>query len=163
MFRVRSRTSALGWALALTLCLHASACGGNAPAPVTAEATAGTGKQLTAFDAEGNSVVCELPRTECAERKTNPDFSDRCRLAGFRILRCGCEDVCSGKVEKNEKFYDASGKQRSCEPEQTGCSPAETSARFQDACTDARHKLVVCGCEWLCNGPLAGDSTTSSE
>lgn len=149
------------WPLGLGLLV--AACGGSSGAPRAAEHVANGGKELAAFDADGRSSVCETPREECAEPKANPDFADRCRLQGFRILRCGCDDLCSGKVETNEKFYDASGNERSCSPVEDACAPAETSAKFQDACTDARHKLVVCGCEWLCNGPLAKGVSGASE
>jgi hypothetical protein len=115
------------------------------------------------YDADGQSSACEAPREECAEAKRNPDFIDRCRLAGYRVLRCGCDERCASNVKKQETFFDSAGKERSCEPEQAGCTPPETSAKFQDACTDARHKLVVCGCEWLCNGPLAAGKATTPE
>jgi hypothetical protein len=83
------------------------------------------------------------------------DFNDECRRAGYRVVRCGCEDLCTGNVAKVEKFYDSSGVERPCAPERPDCTAPDTSAAFQDACTDAGHELVVCGCEWLCNGPLA--------
>src|SRR5689334_22945902 len=145
-----AQSLALGCALALLLAMGCASDARPARAPEqTAEPAT-----LVGYDAAGRTLTCETPREHCSESKTNRDFADRCRLAGYRLLRCGCDDVCSGNVKKQESFFDSSGQERSCAPEQEGCTPPETSARFQDACTDARHKLVVCGCEWLCNGPL---------
>lgn len=150
-------------ALALCLLLTVACASGGAGSARGPEPAGGQATTLSGYDAEGHSAACEAPRDQCPDAKANPDFADRCRLAGYRLLRCGCDDVCSGNVKKEEKFYDAAGKEQRCAPEQSGCSPPETSAKFQDACTDARHKLVVCGCEWLCNGPLATGKAGASE
>jgi len=108
------------------------------------------------YDARGASKACASPQANCPESARDPDFLDRCRLKGFQVRQCGCEQLCSGNVAKEEKFYDAQGKVRDCKPEQSDCTPKDTSASFQDGCTEAGHKLVVCGCEWLCNGPPRG-------
>jgi hypothetical protein len=105
------------------------------------------------YDAHGASKTCAAPQASCPESARNADFLDRCHLKGFQVRHCGCEELCSGNVATEEKFYDAQGKARECKPEQSDCTPKDTSASFQDGCTDAGHKLVVCGCEWLCNGP----------
>lgn len=105
------------------------------------------------YDAHGASKACAAPRPSCPGGARNPDFLDRCSLKGFQVRQCGCEQLCSGNVAKEEKFYDAQGKSRECKPEQSDCAPKDTSASFQDGCTEGGHKLVVCGCEWLCNGP----------
>lgn len=149
--------------IALSLLLTLACAGGGASAAHSPEPAQSSGKTLMGYDAEGQASACEAPREECADAERNPDFIDRCRLAGYRVLRCGCDERCAGNVKKQEAFFDAVGKQRSCEPEQAGCTPPETSAKFQDACTDARHKLVVCGCEWLCNGPLASGQAATPE
>jgi len=143
-----------------------AACGGGGGATGPAHAPEATDSKhgtLKGYDADGNSTECAPPQEQCEGAKVNADFKDRCRLLGYRVMRCGCEDACSGNVKKEEKFFDSAGKEKSCAPEQEGCSPPETSAKFQDACTDARHKLVVCGCEWLCNGPFAAGKSSSSE
>jgi hypothetical protein len=140
------------------------ACGGGSAGPAHAPAaTEGGAKTLKGYDAEGNAAECAAPQEECPDAKVNADFKDRCRLLGYRLMRCGCEDACSGNVKKEEKFFDSSGKEKSCAPEQEGCTPPETSAKFQDACTDSRHKLVVCGCEWLCNGAFSAGKSSASE
>lgn len=139
------------------LALH---CGAGSSSTTRAPEPAGhTPPTLKGYDAQGNAFECAAPRDDCPAAKANPDFIDQCRLAGYRVLRCGCDELCAGKLKQQKDFYDASGKLRSCAPEQAGCSPPETSAKFQDACNDAHHKLVVCGCEWLCNGPLGSGSS----
>jgi hypothetical protein len=136
--------------------LFAFACGGSStPARDTNQAEHATTAQPTTYDASGAERACEPPPANCPKVIVNADFNDECRRAGYRVVRCGCEDRCTGNVAKVEKFYDASGAERPCAKEQPDCTPPDTSAAFQDACTDAGHKLVVCGCEWLCNGPLA--------
>ena len=106
----------------------------------------------TVYDSRGASKVCASPEPNCPDARRDVDFLDRCRLHGFQVRQCGCEQVCSGNVAQEKAYYDAQGKPRQCAPEQKDCTPKETSASFQDGCTDAGHKLVVCGCEWLCNG-----------
>lgn len=133
-------------------------CGKSATEPAHAPASSAQATdplaELSAFDAKGKKTACDLPRSDCPERSVDADFNDQCRRRGFRVVRCGCEDRCSGRVTTAEKHYDSTGKLRSCAPEAAGCSPPETSAAFQDSCTDGGNELVVCGCEWLCNGPL---------
>lgn len=75
-------------------------------------------------------------------------------MGGYQIRQCGCSEVCTGNVMKEKAFYDADGNPKECVPEDSSCTPPDTSAAFQDACNDAHNKLVVCGCEWLCDGPL---------
>jgi hypothetical protein len=106
------------------------------------------------YDAKGNQKTCDMPVPTCPEPARDRAFLDRCVLAGYQVRRCGCELVCSGHAMVEKSHYDAQGKPRRCEAERKGCSPPETSAKFQDACTDGGHQLVVCGCEWLCTGPL---------
>lgn len=147
----------------LAFALLALSCGGGSGSgPARGPEATGNGPPtLSGYDAQGHAATCETPRDDCPASNTNPDFADQCRLAGYRLMRCGCDDVCSGKLKQSSEFYDASGSAKSCAPEQAGCTPPETSAKFQDACNDARHKLVICGCEWLCNGPLGPQKTSA--
>jgi len=82
------------------------------------------------------------------------DFLDKCKLAGYRVVRCGCQDYCMGNAGAPQSHYDSKGQAKTCEPVKPDCPAAETSAAFQDSCTDSGHKLVQCGCEWLCSGPF---------
>ncbi len=104
------------------------------------------------YDATGAQLSCEPPREACGKLENAPDFLDRCRIGGWQVRRCGCKDMCSGKVEMHPQYWDESGAQQACEKEAPDCTAPETSAKFQDACADAGHKLVVCGCAWLCTG-----------
>jgi hypothetical protein len=106
------------------------------------------------YDGGGKARACGEPVPNCPARARNADFADQCRLHGYYLRRCGCEDFCSGKVLLERAHYDSLGHSKSCKPEARDCSPPETSAAFQDACTERGHRLVVCGCEWLCDGPL---------
>jgi hypothetical protein len=113
----------------------------------------------TVYDARGATKACAAPEPNCPDTPRDVDFLDRCRLRGFQVRQCGCEQVCSGNVAQEKAHYDAQGKPRDCAPEKADCTPKDTSASFQDGCTDAGHKLVVCGCEWMCNGPPRGGSS----
>ena len=154
----------LVWSFVATVLL-VSACGGaSAPtetaAPTRAEtfgkAPAGhPGKALLdskVYDESGQARACEAPKPNCPDRPRRVEFLDRCRLAGYQVRKCGCEELCAGSVKIDKKHYDAQGNAKDCAPEKTDCSPPETSASFQDACNEHGHKLVVCGCEWLCTG-----------
>jgi hypothetical protein len=107
----------------------------------------------TVYDANGQSKSCHPPREDCPKARSDIKFQDRCRSAGYQVRRCGCETVCSGKVAQRT-HYDARGQAQDCAPAQAGCQPPDTPAAFQDACNDAGHHLVTCGCAWLCDGPL---------
>jgi hypothetical protein len=106
------------------------------------------------FDARGESVACELPRRDCAKAREDPAFVENCRLAGFQTRRCGCATYCAGRVPAAPVHHDEAGRRVACEPPMSDCTPPETSARFQDACEAAHHKLVLCGCAWVCTGPF---------
>jgi hypothetical protein len=140
--------------LALGALILAACAAGPQSAPQQSGSTHAEGQPLIGYDATSANRACELPAEQCPDAKRNADFLDACRLAGFRVLRCGCDDLCSGNVAKAATFYDAAGASKGCAKTGASCMPAESSAAFQDACTDAGHKLVQCGCEWLCNGPL---------
>lgn len=134
------------------------ACGGTSSGGPGASTPAASEQRRhpaarTVYDAKGRGKTCDPPKDGCAASRPNPDFTDKCRLRGFQVLRCGCEMVCTGNVMQRELFYAADGSTKGCAPIDDACTPPETSAAFQDACADARHRLVTCGCEWLCDGP----------
>jgi hypothetical protein len=128
---------------------------GNLPEDHPAHALVGA----TVYDARGASQVCASPEPSCPNAPRDVDFLDRCRLRGFQVRQCGCSQLCTGKVSEEKAHFDARGERRECAPERPDCSPKDTSAAFQDGCTDAGHKLVVCGCEWLCDGPPRAGSS----
>lgn len=153
---------------AVLLAVSATACGGaQAPADRPGSRTpapSGSGQRVSgdpiagtpSFDATGAERACALPEASCAERSPAPlEFKDRCRLAGYRMIQCGCDELCTGNVAKKKLGYDALNAPKPCEPEQKDCAPPDTSAAFQDACTESGHRFVVCGCEWLCSGKLS--------
>jgi hypothetical protein len=109
---------------------------------------------MRVYDARGQAHACQAPRANCAERAAAPDFHDACRLRGYYVRQCGCDMLCTGQVTLEKQHYDSRGAPRPCAPEAPECTPPETSAAFQDACTDGGNKLAICGCEWLCTGPL---------
>ena len=149
-----------GW----LVCVGIVGCGGEraggAPAAGPRQADQGSPRsprslaEATVYDANGQGKSCGLPGKDCPKVKPNREFLDKCRLRGYQVRRCGCETVCSGNVMAPQPHYDAEGNEKECQPEDPGCTPPDTSAAFQDACNDAHHRLVICGCEWLCDGPL---------
>lgn len=110
------------------------------------------------FDAAGQASACAAPEPECPAPTPASTFADACRLHGFQLRKCGCTLYCSGNVATSQRHYDPAGVPRTCESAESDCTPPETSASFQDACNDGGHRLVQCGCEWLCDGPLKNSS-----
>jgi hypothetical protein len=107
------------------------------------------------YDAEGNSKPCPDPRTDCEETiDATLDFKDRCSTAGFDVRLCGCEELCTGNIVGSRKGYDAQNREKDCEPPSEKCEMPTTSAAFQDACSEAGHKLLDCECMSLCSGKL---------
>lgn len=51
------------------------------------------------FDAAGAAKVCEPARTDCDVTPARAAFQDACAERGFKLSQCGCEWLCSGKVE----------------------------------------------------------------
>ncbi len=144
-------------ALAVLLCLALPACGAaptsarnstDAPAP----GASGAKDKPEVYDARGEARVCEAPRDSCTNATAPRELLDRCKLAGFRAVQCGCELFCTGNAMKERLYYDHKGSAKACAPVDEACEPPDTSAAFQDGCTDAGHKFTVCGCEWLCSG-----------
>ena len=147
-----------------------AACGGGgqdrgaaAPAPSGRPSLGDPIAGTTVYDETGASRACEPPKASCPDARSTPEFRDQCRLAGFRIMQCGCDQVCTGDVKKQKLAYDANNKAKACAPAQADCSAPETSAAFQDACSESGHKFVVCGCEWLCAGPLRKPAAASPQ
>jgi hypothetical protein len=51
------------------------------------------------YDPAGNAKVCEPARTDCEVAPARAAFQDACAERGFRLSQCGCEWLCSGKVD----------------------------------------------------------------
>jgi hypothetical protein len=108
-----------------------------------------------AFDSEGNGKPCPEPKSNCEETKdATLDFKDRCSTAGFDMKVCGCEQLCSGNIVGKRKGYDGKNNEKMCEPPGEKCELPETSAAFQDGCSEAGHQMMECECMWLCTGKL---------
>jgi hypothetical protein len=147
----------------VVLCMGAAtACGGaSGKEPAVAGAPSdGAGGPLAGsavFDVAGQSHTCAAPKQDCPDAEQAPrELKDQCALKGYRIVQCGCEQFCTGNAMAEQLHYDASNTGKLCDKAKDSCEPAETSAAFQDACTAARGKFVVCGCEWRCTQKLKG-------
>lgn len=146
-------------ALALAAGLLA-ACGGPTPSPTPPPAPPPEApvtppkKALQVFDEKGQpSSSCPPVKEGCPEAAPPTAFLDRCRLSGFRVLQCGCEQRCTGDVSAAvRRYYDVDGQQKECVPARSDCTPPEPGSKFQDACSEHAFRLEVCGCEWLCSG-----------
>jgi len=113
-------------------------------------------KGMKLYDAQGKEQACAKPDPSCASSEPNTDFKERCALAGFRTMQCGCDLLCTGNIaSKAKQSYDQSGNAKACEPATADCTPPQASSAFQDACTEKGYRLQVCGCEWLCSGNYA--------
>ena len=105
-----------------------------------------------AYDAAGHAAACAPPSAACPQVAPDRAFLDRCRLAGFQIRTCGCDQRCSGDVTAAQRHYDDTGAPKECAPARPDCTPPPAGASFQDACSEKGYRLDVCGCEWLCSG-----------
>jgi hypothetical protein len=104
------------------------------------------------FDEEGKGQRCDAPKSSCEEVKDpSLDFKEHCRVAGFRIKQCGCTNLCTGNVNGDRVGYDQKNRQSPCTNGKEGCEAPETSAAFQDACTDAGGEMLECNCQWMCS------------
>ena len=56
-------------------------------------------------------------------------------------MQCGCSNVCTGRRKGSKSGYDADSREKPGPPEQKDCSPPDTSAAFQDACTESGQAL----------------------
>ena len=104
------------------------------------------------YDDKGAAAACGPPGAGCAPLPASNDFIDHCRLAGFRVLQCGCEARCTGDAVAASRHYDASGQPKECAKSLADCTPPQAAGAFQDACNEHGFRLDVCGCEWLCSG-----------
>lgn len=150
------------------LAVALAACGGGSPEPAAPTANPApvempkdrmAGQKV--YDARGNEQSCAPPDRSCTPEEAPLAFRDECRLAGFRLMQCGCAMVCTGRPGGGKVAFDAQNSEKPCPPEQKDCSPPDTSAAFQDACTESGHKFKVCGCTWLCSGKLKQPVSTS--
>jgi hypothetical protein len=139
----------------------AAACGGGNSGKEPKTASTGSGdpdapmQNATVYDEIGKPHACEVPKPSCPDAKDLPrEFKDKCALEGFRIIQCGCDQYCTGNAMAEELHYGATNVGKLCAKAKDDCEPPETSAAFQDACTAAKGKFVVCGCEWLCTRKL---------
>ncbi|MBK9265502.1 MAG: hypothetical protein IPM54_37660 [Polyangiaceae bacterium] len=129
-------------------------CGASSSSPSSdAAKVPSTRREAQVYDSAGQAKTCEPPSKECAAPEMNRELQERCALAGYRMVHCGCEMLCMGKPQPAEKMlYDAEGNAKACAKASEDCSPPPASAAYQDACNDKGYKLEVCGCEWLCTG-----------
>ena len=111
--------------------------------------------EVMAYDEDGKGFVCEAPDSQCDDAKeVSLDFKENCRSAGYKIRQCGCQDACTGNINGERVGYTNKNVEKKCPKADEKCELPETSAAFQDACTDAGEQLIECGCEWLCSGKL---------
>ncbi len=107
------------------------------------------------FDARGKRHDCRRGMQSCEKvREASDEFEDACGKAGYRIVRCGCAEYCTGNPVESELHFDQKNNGKECAAPKESCEMAESSGAFQDACTDVGGKLVQCGCEWLCTRKL---------
>lgn len=107
-------------------------------------------KPMAVYDPSGQQQVCAKPQQDCPPVAPNREFLDACQLGGYRVLQCGCDSMCTGKVVKT--FYDASGQTKACAPIDEQCTPTPVGAAYQDGCIEKGYHLSQCGCEFLCSG-----------
>ena len=106
------------------------------------------------YDEDGAKHHCRLESSECKDIKlASEEFEEQCLVEGFRIVRCGCKDYCSGNPRSGELHYDMNNQAALCEPARE-CEPTQTSAAFQDTCAESGGRFVQCGCVWRCSRKL---------
>ena len=145
--------------LALALLAPLAALGGACAAapPRPPDTPLAAVERAKVYDARGQTHACAAPQTDCPPIAPDRDLADRCALSGFRMVQCGCDAFCTGDTSQQAKqYYDAEGRQKTCEKAAPECSPPAASATFQDACTEKGFHLQICGCEWLCSGRFSG-------
>jgi hypothetical protein len=104
------------------------------------------------WDEHGAVAACGPAASGCEPLPVSNDFIDKCRLAGFRVLQCGCTARCTGDAVAANRHYDVSGQPKDCVRSTPECTPPSPGAVFQDACAERGFRLDTCGCEWLCSG-----------
>ncbi len=152
------RGALLATGLLAGACMNEPGYGAQAPSPERKPQLIPVRKVANArvYDRQGAAHACGAPQKACPASQPDREFFDACRLRGYYLRQCGCEQLCTGRITLAAPHYDARGDTKACAEERADCTPPETSARFQDACNDQGHRLVVCGCEWLCSGPPSG-------
>jgi hypothetical protein len=128
----------------------AAACKGGSGAK---SSESGDGNMV--YDEEGKGFECDTPDSACEEVKDpSLDFKEQCRSAGYKMRRCGCANACSGNINGTRSGFDRKNVEKNCQKADEKCEMPETSAAFDDACTEAGHQMIECGCEWRCSGKL---------
>jgi len=113
------------------------------------------GDAKTVYDESGKGFECDSPDTQCEEVKDpSLDFKEHCRMAGYRIQQCGCSNACTGNINGERSGFDRKNAEKNCGKPDEKCEAPETSAAFDDACSEAGFQMIECGCEWLCSGKL---------
>ncbi|HEY3498452.1 MAG TPA: hypothetical protein VGK73_27350 [Polyangiaceae bacterium] len=138
----------------VSLCL-VLACGKGGGSGKEAKSSDKDSDEVMVYDEDGKGFVCEDPESQCDDvKEVSLDFKEHCRTAGYKIRQCGCTDACTGNINGERVGYTNKNVEKKCPKAEEKCELVETSAAFQDACTDAGEQLVECGCEWLCSGKL---------
>lgn len=156
MIRRLGRTLTL---LALSLVASCQDGGRGAKSPDSSESASETSAgadddDSSVYDADGDKHHCRMESSECKDIKlASEEFEEQCLKEGFRIVRCGCKDYCSGNPRSGELHYDMNNQGALCEPARE-CEPTQTSADFQDTCAESGGRFVQCGCAWRCSRKL---------
>ena len=86
----------------------------------------------------------ELPITDephCpGAKKPSIEFQDKCALAGFRMIQCACDTLCTGNVSAPKQAYDSKNVVKACAPAKEDCSPPDTSVLKHPA---VRERLII--------------------
>lgn len=118
-------------------------------------AKSGSGDGNYVYDEEGKGSECDTPDSACEEVKDpSLDFKEQCRSAGFKMRRCGCRNACSGNINGTRSAFTRKNVETLCQKADDKCEMPETSAAFDDACSEAGFQMVECGCDWMCSGKL---------
>ena len=111
--------------------------------------------EVMAYGEDGKGFVCEDPQSQCEDvKELSLEFKEHCRTAGYKLRQCGCNDACTGNINGERTGYTNKNVEKKCAKSDDKCELPETSAAFQDACSDAGEQMIECGCEWLCSGKL---------
>ena len=93
--------SAPKFALLVWLCAAAmAACGGSSTPDRSVPPKADAPKGPEVYDAAGQEQKCEPVQQDCPPVAPDREFLDACKLAGYRVIQCGCESLCSGDPTK---------------------------------------------------------------
>ena len=130
-------------------------CGKGGGSDKDAKSPSKDSDEVTGYDEDGKGHECDDPKSQCEDvKELSLEFKERCRTAGYKIRQCGCDDLCTGNINGERSGYTNKNVEKKCPKPDDKCELPETSAAFQDACTEAGQQMVECGCEWLCSGKL---------